>query len=231
MLLQSGSPPPPTTRITVLISGTGTNLQALIDACTSTLLPHTSIVRVISNLTSAKGLKRCEAPGIATAVHNFRTGYQGKHGSDVADKQAYDAQLADLILADAPDLVVCAGWMRILYPAFLDPLAAAKVPVINLHPALPGKYDGTKAIERAWTDFQDGKLEGGRTGVMVHYVTEEVDAGDRILVREVEGREGESLDDFEARMHDVEHEVIVKGTALAISELHEERRKTGGNVI
>jgi phosphoribosylglycinamide formyltransferase len=141
---------------------------------------------------------------------------------------------------------------QILAPSFLEPLTDASVPVINLHPALPGKYDGINAIKRAWEDFQKwesehtagkegqeigrnaGKtrqddLEHSRTGVMIHYVIAEVDAGEPIVVREVEFRSGETLDELEARMHEVEHEAIVKGTGLAIVRLWEERRKRESN--
>ena len=113
--------------------------------------------------------------------------------------------------------------MHILAPSFLEPLATAGVPVINLHPALPGKYDGTRAIERAWDDFQAGALERGCTGVMIHYVISEVDRGQPILVREVEVRKGESLAELEERMHEVEHGAIVEGTVMAIGDLWRER--------
>lgn len=115
--------------------------------------------------------------------------------------------------------------MHILAPSFLDPLANARVPIINLHPALPGKYDGAGAIRRAWEDFQAGKLEGGRTGVMIHYVIDEVDRGEPVMVREVECVEGESLESLEERIHEIEHQLIVKGAGMATVRLWEERNK------
>jgi len=118
-----------------------------------------------------------------------------------------------------------AGWMHILAPSFLEPLASAGVPVINLHPALPGKYDGTRAIERAYNDFQAGRLERGCTGVMIHYVISEVDRGQPILVREVEVKAGEGLDELEARIHSVEHGAIVEGTVMAIANLWRDREE------
>lgn len=117
--------------------------------------------------------------------------------------------------------------MHILAPTFLAPLALAGIPVINLHPALPGAYDGTRAIERAYNDFQDGKLEGGKTGVMIHYVISEVDRGEPILVREVEVRPGEGLGELEERIHGVEHEAIVEGTRRAVERLWKERKEEG----
>lgn len=117
--------------------------------------------------------------------------------------------------------------MHILTPNFHDPMANASppVPVINLHPALPGEYDGVSAIERAWNDFQEGKLKDGRTGVMVHYVINEVDRGTPLVTRQVPCIEGESLDDLTERMHGIEHQIIVEGTGLAIVHLWEQRRQ------
>jgi phosphoribosylglycinamide formyltransferase len=122
------------TRITVLISGTGTNLQALIDAQATTLSGAT-IVRVISNRKNVMGLQRAENAGIPTAYHNL-VQYKKRHPKEEEQlaREEYDEDLAKLILADEPDLVVCAGFMHILSPRFLDPLAAKNVDVINLHP-------------------------------------------------------------------------------------------------
>ena len=157
--------------------------------------------------------------------------YHASGETDQAIKQAarekYDADLADLVLADEPDIVICAGWMHVLSPKFLDPLAARKVPVINLHPALPGKYDGIDAIKRAYDDYHKGKLEHDRTGIMIHYVISEVDRGQPIVVREVDCRTPETLEELKTRMHAEEHTLIVEGTAMAIHNLWEERSKTG----
>ena len=78
---------------------------------------------------------------------------------------------------------------------------------------LVGKYDGANAIGRAFEDFQAGKLENSKTGIMIHYVIAEVDRGEPILVQEIECREGETLHDLEQRIHGHEHELIVKATA------------------
>jgi phosphoribosylglycinamide formyltransferase len=107
--------------------------------------------------------------------------------------------------------------MHIVTPAFLAPIAAAGLKIINLHPALPGEFAGAGAIERAW---KAGKEEGlKRTGVMIHEVIAEVDAGDAIVTREVELRAGEGLEELEARMHEVEHGLIVEGTKKALEGL------------
>jgi phosphoribosylglycinamide formyltransferase len=167
----------PPIRITVLISGNGTNLQALLDAQTSLApSPHTaSIVRVISNRKNAHGLVRAATSGIPTAYHNLLA-YKKRHAAgdeatdddDTAARAAYDADLAALVLRDAPRLVVCAGFIHILGRGFLEPVRAAGVDVVNLHPALYGRFNGSGAIERAHAEFMAGSI--GETGVMIHYV-------------------------------------------------------------
>lgn len=196
-------------RIVVLISGSGTNLQALIDAG----LP---VVHVLSNRKAAYGLTRARNAGIASSYHNL-TPYKAAHpGDDRAAREAYDADLADLILAQNPDLVVCAGWMHILSLAALDPLASAGVDIINLHPALPGCFDGKDAIRRAWEAFNAGKIT--ETGVMIHHVIGPVDRGEPIVIKKVDLRAGESLEDLEARMRVVEHAAIVEGTRIVLDK-------------
>jgi phosphoribosylglycinamide formyltransferase len=89
-----------------------------------------------------------------------------------------------------------------------------------------GKYDGANAIERAFEDFQAGKLENGRTGIMVHYVIDKVDRGEPILTREIECRQGEDLHQLEERIHVHEHELIVEATAQVAKEIVARKRKT-----
>jgi len=112
-----------TTKICILISGNGSNLQALIDACDTPSLPSASIVRVISNRKDAFGLKRAEKAGIPTAYHNLLA-YKKRHPATEegigAARSEYDKDLAALVMVDKPDMVVCAGWMHILAPTFLD---------------------------------------------------------------------------------------------------------------
>jgi phosphoribosylglycinamide formyltransferase len=177
-------------------------------------------------------LIRAKSASIPTKYHNLVSGnYYAKGEADQAVKQAarekYDADLADIVLADEPDIVICAGWMHVLSPKFLDPLAAKKVPVINLHPALPGKYDGIDAIKRAYDDYHKGKLEHDRTGIMIHYVVPEVDRGEPIVVREIQCKTPETLEELKDRVHAEEHQLILEGTAMAIHNLWEERSKSG----
>ena len=116
--------------------------------------------------------------------------------------------------------------MHILAPSFLAPLAAASVPVINLHPALPREFAGADAIGRAWEAFRKGEIK--RTGVMIHKVIAEVDAGRAIVAEEVEMREEETLEELEERMHKVEHGLIVEGTRRALREIGERREEERG---
>ncbi len=207
-------------RILVLISGNGSNLQALIDACNTPKIPSSRITRVISNRKNAYGLVRAQNASIPTTYHNL-VKYKKQQAADEAGillaRVAYDQDLAQLILDDQPDLVVSAGWMHILSSAFVDALANAKIPIINLHPALPGQFQGAGAIHRAYTVFQKGEID--HTGVMVHHVISEVDMGDPIVTREVPIVRGESEMNLENRIHEVEWELIVEGTAKAIQEV------------
>jgi phosphoribosylglycinamide formyltransferase len=107
--------------------------------------------------------------------------------------------------------------MHILTPDFLNPVASEGVKVINLHPALPGEFAGASAIERVWEAGTKGEIK--RTGVMIHEVIAEVDAGDAIVTQEVPLREGESLDDLETRIHQVEHGLIVEGTKITLGKI------------
>lgn len=193
------------------------------DATTNGSIPNARITQVISNRKAAFGLQRAQQAGIPTAVLSLKTWLNAHPGSARSD---YDAALANAVLAGGagqaatphtqhdqlPHLVVLAGFMHIVSPAFLQPLEQAKVPVINLHPALPGAFDGIDAIPRAWQAFQQGQLKDNCTGVMVHNVVEQVDRGAPIIVRQVECRKGESLEDLTERMHLVEHQIIVEAT-------------------
>jgi phosphoribosylglycinamide formyltransferase len=206
-------------RITVLISGSGSNLQALIDNCNTDALPNACFVRVISDRKTAYGLERAEANNIPTTYHGILP-YKAKYPDDSkkweAARKAYDADLADIVLNDKPDIVVCAGFMRILTMSFLGPLQNAKVPIINLHPSLHGDLVGANCIKRAWEEFQEGKRV--KTGVMVHYVIAEVDMGEPIVQQEVTIEGCGTLEELEGRMHGVEHGLIVEGTRRVVEK-------------
>ncbi|KAL0074983.1 phosphoribosylglycinamide formyltransferase [Phycomyces blakesleeanus] len=195
--------------IVVLISGSGSNLQALIDATQSGAL-KAKIINVISNRKAAYGLERAAQAGIPTqtfSLKQFRDA--GKTRVD------FDIHVATAIQALRPDLVVLAGWMHILSPEFLSHFPGENV--INLHPALPGQFDGAHAIERAFEAFQQGKIT--HTGVMVHKVIADVDRGQVILQREIPILKTDKLEDLEARIHSVEHEIIVEGAQAFLNAL------------
>ena len=121
----------------VLISGEGTNLQALIDQQSVT----GRIIKVISSTKYARGLKRAEEANIPTCCHSIAK-YKRESSNDEDARNRYCADLAAIILESRPSLVCCAGWMLVLKPSFLSPLDEAGIPVINLHPALPGQFPG-----------------------------------------------------------------------------------------
>ncbi|KAG9604216.1 putative phosphoribosylglycinamide formyltransferase, partial [Aureobasidium melanogenum] len=173
--------------------------------------------------------ERAQKAHIPTAYHNLLE-YK-KRFPDASEskkfehaRSEYDRDLATLVLADKPDLVVCAGWMHILAPTFLEPLKEAAVPVINLHPALPGQFNGAHAIDEAYRAFQEGKID--HTGIMIHYVILEVDMGEPIVTREIPMRKGESQDDLEQRIHENEWQLIVQGTQKAIDTLWKSRQSS-----
>ncbi len=186
-------------RLVVLISGHGSNLQAVLDACASGELPA-QVAAVISDRPDAFGLERARLAGLpALAYPKLRAQV----------RRAYDAALAELVAAYAPDWVVLAGWMRLLSAAFLDRFPGR---VVNLHPALPGAFPGTQAIERAYAAFRRGEIIG--TGVMVHLVPDDgVDSGPLLAKRDVPIYPGESLEHLEARIHATEHTLLVETLA------------------
>ncbi len=206
-------------RLVVLVSGGGTNLQAVLDSCESGRLatdPAAEVVAVVSNKVEAFGLERARRAGVSTGVLER----EGR------DRATYAAALADIVGDYEPDLVVLAGWMRILTSAFLD-----RFLVINLHPALPGEFPGTDAIERAFAGYSGARSqvvgieqkerEQGETlgsGVMVHWVPDEgVDVGPVIVQEQVLFVENDTLEGFEQRMHAVEHRLLVDGIAAALA--------------
>lgn len=182
-------------RLVVLVSGSGSNLQAVIDACASGRL-HAEVVAVVSNKADVFALQRADAAGVP-AVH------VGVHPGE--QRSDYDARLADVVAGFDPDLVVLAGWMRILTMSFLGWFPNR---VVNLHPALPGELPGTGAIERAWDEAIAG--ERTRTGVMVHLVPDEgVDDGPVLGTATVDIDTSAGFDDFARLVHDTEHRLLV----------------------
>jgi formyltetrahydrofolate-dependent phosphoribosylglycinamide formyltransferase len=201
-----------TQTIVVLISGSGTNLQALIDATQNGKLKG-NITAVVSNRKNAYGLERAKKAGISTQTFSLK---QFKdNGKTRVD---FDIHVAKTIQEEyKPDLVILAGFMHILSPEFLS---FFNNNVMNLHPALPGQFDGAHAIERAYEAFKRGEIK--HTGIMVHKVIADVDRGQVILQREVPIYETDSLEDLETRIHSVEHILIVEGAQVFLDELKQQ---------
>lgn len=200
-----------TGRLVVLASGSGSNLQAIIDACADGSLPAT-VTKVIVNRRSARARQRARDAGIA---EEFRP--MGPYRERIADpraaREAYDADLAEAVAAEHPDLVVQAGWMHVFTSAFLDRFPER---VVNLHPALPGAFPGADGIGEAWAAHEREGLD--LTGVMVHLVPDEgVDDGPVLAVREVPILDDDTRQTLEERIHAVEHELLpaVIGELLA----------------
>lgn len=195
-------------RLVVLISGSGTNLQAILDAIAAGDL-DAKVALVVSNRKAAYGLTRAEQANIPTLYFPLKP-----YTDSGRTREAYDRDLAEQVLCCKPDLIVLAGWMHVLSRAFLDCFPER---VINLHPALPGMFPGTDAIGRSFEACQRGEVEYG--GCMVHYVISEVDAGAVIAQRIVPVFPDDTLDSFETRLHNAEHQLIVEGVRRVLSAL------------
>ena len=170
--------------IVVLISGSGSNLQAIIDA----KLPI-QIRAVISNKADAFGLQRAQQAGIPTEVIDHR---------EYADRTSFDAALQQRIDRYRPNLVVLAGFMRILTDGFVEHYLGR---MINIHPSLLPKYRGTNTHARA---IEAGDSEAGCS---VHWVTPELDAGPVILQAKVPIHPGDNADTLAARVLEQEHQI------------------------
>ena len=184
-----------TSRLVVLISGNGSNLQAILDACASGELDAT-VVSVISNKAEAYGLIRARNAGIES-IHFPKL--------ETESRQQYDSRLADYVTTRQPDYIILAGWMRILSNSFLSSLPNR---VVNLHPALPETFPGTHTIERAFEAYQ--RKEISHTGVMVHLVPDEgVDNGPVLSAEIVPIFADDTLESLEARVHQTEHKLLI----------------------
>ncbi len=185
----------PKQKLLVLISGHGSNLQAILDACAAGEL-NADVVAVISDQAHAFGLERARRANVPAIVKPKAKGQE---------RREYDAELAHVALSYQPDWVVLAGWMRILTLPFLEHFPNR---VINLHPALPDTFPGTHAIERAFYAFCRGEIK--RTGVMIHLVPDEgVDSGPILAQQVVPISAEDTIESLEARVHAAEHRLLV----------------------
>ncbi|MDR7024761.1 phosphoribosylglycinamide formyltransferase [Pseudomonas peli] len=172
--------------VVVLISGSGSNLQALIDSIAHDGNPA-RIAAVISNRADAYGLERAKQAGISTAVLDHKQ-FDGR--------EAFDAALVEAIDAFNPQLVVLAGFMRILTPGFVRHYAGR---LLNIHPSLLPKYKGLHTHQRA--------LEAGDSehGCSVHFVSEELDGGPLVVQAVVPVQSDDSPSSLAQRVHEQEH--------------------------
>ncbi len=167
-------------RIVILFSGNGTNLENIAKKLGSKLA-----MSAITNNPKAYGIERAKRLGIPVTIIDHRK---------FASREEFDRELVRQIQKTAPDLVVLAGFMRILTPIFTQSVTNA----INIHPSLLPLFRGAKAIERSYAS--DMKV----AGVTVHWVSEELDGG-KIIDQACFHREGESLEEFEAKIHAIEY--------------------------
>jgi len=171
----------------VLISGSGSNLQALIDSQGED--NPLRIRAVISNRADAYGLTRAQNAGIATQVLDHKA---------FADREAFDCALIEAIDGFRPDLVVLAGFMRILTPAFVRHYSGR---LLNIHPSLLPKHKGLNTHQRA-LDAQDPEH-----GCSVHFVSEELDGGPLVIQAVVPVEPGDTAETLALRVHMQEHRI------------------------
>jgi phosphoribosylglycinamide formyltransferase-1 len=174
--------------LVVLLSGEGSNLQAILDRIADGTVPA-QIVAVISNRADAPGIARARHAGIATHIHDPR---------QFPDRSTYDRELIMLIDRYAPKLVVLAGFMRILTSEFVQYYHGR---LINIHPSLLPKYKGLRTHQRA---IEAGETEHGAT---VHYVTAELDSGPIILQSSIPIFTTDTAASLEQRVHHLEHQL------------------------
>ena len=184
-----------TCRTAILISGSGTNLQAFIDQVADGTL-DLDLCLVFSNKPGAYGLERARAAGIPTACI--------EHG-DFEDRESFDKAVAEIIDASNPELLVLAGFMRILSPWFVNHYEGR---IVNIHPALLPKYPGLNTHQRVLDAGDDWH------GSTVHFVTEELDGGPRILAGRLRVDPTESADELMHRVQAVEHRIYPQAAGL-----------------
>ncbi|UTW04769.1 phosphoribosylglycinamide formyltransferase [Amphritea atlantica] len=174
--------------IVVLISGSGSNLQAIIDAIASGQI-NGRIAAVLSNKEGAFGLERAEKAGIPQIVINHQA---------FDSRESFDAAMMEAIDSHQPDLIVLAGFMRILTPAFVRHYQGR---MLNIHPSLLPKYKGLNTHLRA---IEAGDSQHGCT---VHFVTEELDGGPPALQAPVDILPTDNADSLQQRVHSAEHKI------------------------
>ena len=186
-------------KIIVLISGNGSNLQAIIDACKSGII-NGNVVGVISNRDDAFGLERAKKDNIPSKVINH---------NNYNTRIDFDQKLVSTIKKFQPDLVVLAGFMRILSPIMTS---AFKDKMINIHPSLLPKYPGLNTHEQVIAN------NDAEHGVTIHSVSEELDGGPIIAQSKILVHKKQKLDDLIERIHKVEHMIFPKVISMIASK-------------
>ena len=176
-------------KIAVLISGNGSNLEALIDACKKNLI-NGSVDIIISNNPNAYGIQRAKNHFIKYKIidnHRFET------------REDFDRALVEELQDSNPDLIVLAGFMRILTPVMIE---AFKNKIINIHPSLLPKYPG---LDTHNSVIKNGDL---KHGVTIHYVNEVLDGGQIIAQGEISVNANETSEELKTRIHAIEHVML-----------------------
>ncbi|MFL1706030.1 phosphoribosylglycinamide formyltransferase [Campylobacter sp. MOP7] len=179
-----------TKKIAVLFSGSGSNLEAILQRVHNKIFNDIKIqvALTITNKANAYGIERARKYGLESVIIEH---------TKFSSREEFDAALVSEIKKHDIDLTVLAGFMRILTPIF-----TTNVKAINLHPSLLPLFKGAHAIKES---FESEMLVGG---VSVHYVNEELDGGKLIMQRAFEKTDGMSLEEFEAKIHAIEHEIL-----------------------
>ncbi|MFY9265876.1 MAG: phosphoribosylglycinamide formyltransferase [Solirubrobacterales bacterium] len=175
-------------RVAVLASGEGSNLQAIIDRVHGRY--GVEVVAVLSDMPEAKALQRAQAAGIVTAIFE---------GDAFDSRVARDRAMVEHLRAAQVDLVVLAGYMRVLSPPFIDAFFGR---IVNVHPSLLPDHPGLNAIQQALD------ANATHTGVTIHYVDEGVDTGPPITQETIAIEPGETLETLAPRVHEVEHRLL-----------------------
>ena len=186
-------------KIIVLISGSGSNLQAIIDACNAKMI-NGCVVGVISNKANAYGLERAKKNNIPTNVINH---------NDFTTREDFDKELVSSVNTFQPDLIVLAGFMRILSPIMTS---VFKNKMINIHPSLLPKYPGLNTHEQVIANDDD------EHGVTIHSVSEELDGGPIIAQSKISVYKDQKLDDLIERIHEIEHKIFPKVISMIASK-------------
>ena len=184
-------------RIVVLISGNGSNLQAVLDAIQSGNLVDVSVVAVISDRKHAYGLQRAKENNIPAIYFPFR--------KNIEDRNSYDERLATEIEKYCPHFIFCLGFLHVFSQFFVIRFNRK---LINLHPALPNTFTGLNCIEKQYEAMVNEEIT--EAGVMCHYVDSGVDTGEVIATKKISVYKNISLKDFEEAIHEAEHHLVVE---------------------